>query len=120
MKRYWTITRRAALVLTIATLTACASSPAPAPADMAQKVEAARTRDDHESLAAYYAQEAGKARATADQHRAMAKAYQGRSDRGSVSMAPHCQSIVASEDAIAAQYDAMAAAHKQMASEVKP
>jgi hypothetical protein len=109
------------LLLSIA-LGGCASNPTAPPSELAQRIEAARTRGDHEGLAAYYAQEATKARAIAENHRKMANSYQGNlaGGRGGASMQAHCNAIVRSHEGIALEYEGMATAHRQMAVQAQP
>ena len=117
------LSRRIASVLLLGlVLAGCASSPmAPSP-DLAQRIEAARTRGDHEALAAHYDRETAKARAMAAEHRQMAKSYQGlvAAKRGEASMAAHCDAIVRSQEGIAAAYEGMASGHRQMAKQAQP
>ncbi len=110
------------LLLLSAVFVGCASGPnAPSP-ELLQRIESARTRGDHEALATYYNQEAAKARAIADNHRKMAKSYQGNlsGGRGGASMPAHCNAIVRSHESIAAEYEGMAAAHRQLAAQAQP
>ena len=111
--------RIASMLLLSLVLAGCASGPnAPAP-ELVQRIEAARTRGDHEALSTYYNQEAAKARAIAENHRKMAKSYQGNlaGGRGGASMQAHCNAIVRSHEGIAAEYEGMAAAHRQLAAQ---
>ena len=114
--------RIASMLLLSLVLAGCASGPnAPSP-ELLQRIEAARTRGDHEALATHYNQEAAKARAIADNHRKMAKSYQGHlsGGRGGASMPAHCNAIVRSQEGIAAEYEGMAAAHQQLAKQAQP
>lgn len=84
--------------------------------ELQQRIEAARTRGDHEALASHYTREAAAARAVAADHRKMARSYAAMpSGKGSGSMPAHCNSIVAKYEGIASDYDSMAAAHQGMA-----
>lgn len=108
----------AALLVVGIALSGCAGvATAPSPA-LLQQIESATTPADHEALAAYYTQEAAKARANAAEHRKMAKSYGG--PRGAASMQAHCNAIVNSFDNIATEYDLMVASHRQMAKQAKP
>lgn len=113
-----------ALALTLmlgAALAGCASEPTLTTAEMAQRIEAARTPADHEAIAAYYAKEAAAARSSSDSHRKMARAYQAQiGQRGGASMVAHCNAIVRSQEAIAADYEAMATTHRDLAQQVRP
>ena len=95
--------------------------------DLPNAIENAKTAADHEALAAYFDGEAKAARATAERHRRMAALYGkhpmpsgAKGTRASLgrTMPPHCDKLVASYEAAAAEYEAMAAAHREMASEV--
>jgi hypothetical protein len=109
------------LLLSVA-FVGCASGPtAPSP-ELTQRIESARTRADHEALAAYYQNEAAAALAAADKHRKMAKSYQAnlQGGRGGTSMAAHCNALVQQYERIAAEYDGMAEGHQQSANDAKP
>ena len=67
------VRRTTLALLVLGALAGCASGPAPVAPELVQRIETARTRADHESLASYYTQEAVKARETAALHRRMAK-----------------------------------------------
>ena len=110
-----------ALLLSIV-LAGCASGPnAPSP-ELLQRIEAARTRGDHEALATSYDREAVAARTIAAEHRKMARSYQGNlaGGRGGASMPAHCNAIVRNQEAIAAEYEGMAEGHRQMAKQAQP
>ncbi len=115
--------RRFATMLLLSLVVAgCASGPSAPSPELLQRIEAARTRGDHEALARYYDGEVAKARAIAENHRKMAKSYQGNlaGGRGGASMPAHCNTIVRSHEGIAAEYEGMAAAHRQMAAQAQP
>lgn len=99
-------------------LSGCAGVSTTPSQELQQRIEAASTRSDHEALATHYTREAGIARATAVEHRKMAKLYIG--GRGVASMQAHCNSVVKSYESIAIEYDGMAASHRQMAEQAKP
>ncbi|MEQ1803777.1 MAG: hypothetical protein ABL900_00215 [Burkholderiaceae bacterium] len=113
--------RIATMLLLSIVLAGCASGPNPPSPELLQRIESARTRADHEGLAAYYNQEAAKARAIADNHRKMAKSYLGNlsGGRGGASMTAHCNAIVRSHESIATEYEGMAAAHRQFAAQAQ-
>jgi hypothetical protein len=112
----------ASVLLLSVVLAGCASGPAMTSTDLLQRIEAARTRSDHQALATHYDQQAAAARALAAEHRKMAASYQGMfaGGRGGASMPAHCNAIVRSQESIAAEYDGMAAGHRQMAEQAKP
>jgi hypothetical protein len=96
--------------------------------DVPNAIENAKTAADHEALAAYFEGEAKAARARAERHRRMAALYgkypkasgtKGTRVSLSKSMPPHCDKLVASYEATAADYEAMAAVHREEASAVK-
>lgn len=120
------LARRTALAVSlalglVATLAGCASSPPATPPEIVQRIENARTPEDHASLATYYTEEAARARQTAALHRKMAKSYSTGSiaGRGGASMPLHCNAIVESYERIANEDDGLAASHLQMAKQVK-
>lgn len=123
MNANWTLARRVALGLSLAiVLASCASNPTSPPPEITQRIAAAQTRSDHESLATYFAQEATRARAAAASHRQMARSYQNRpiGERGSAGMVTHCNALAQSYDNSASMYDDMAASHRQMAAQARP
>ncbi len=109
------------LLLSLA-LVGCASGPTPASPDFLQRIEAARTRGDHEALARHYDEQVGKARASAESHRRMGRTYQGNLSlgRSEANIAAHCDAIVRNQESIAAAYEAMASGHRQMAKQAQP
>jgi len=119
---FTSLQRIVSLVLLGIALAGCAADPKVPSPELQQRIEAARTRADHEGLATYYVREAAGARAIAAEHRKMADTYQGmtRSGRGGGSIAAHCNSIVRMYEGIAAEYDGMAAEHRQMAQRAQP
>ncbi len=83
-----------------------------------QQEKAARTRADHELLAAKFGRQAAAARRVAAEHREMAKSFAalkalGR-DGAYPDMQEHCASIVARNDALAAQYIDASVAHRHL------
>lgn len=117
---YW-VKRVSLGILVAAALAGCAASPSSPPPEIAQRIEAAKTPADHQSLADYYTQEAARARDKVLEHRKMAKGYQNMAavSRGS-GMLTHCNGLVQSYESAAAEYDALAVAHRQMAVQAKP
>lgn len=123
MNAQWTTLRQVALVASLAlVLASCASSPASQPPEIAQRIAAAQTRADHESLATYFTQEAARAREAVALHRKMAASYQARpvGERGSASMVAHCNALTQNYQNSVAMYEDMAASHRQMATQAKP
>lgn len=118
-KSLWGI---ASVLLLGLALAGCASGPNTLSPELLQRIEAARTPRDHEALATYYDREATLSRASAAEHRKMARSYQGNiaSGRGGASMPAHCNSIVRLYESIAAEYDGLAGDHRQMAASAPP
>lgn len=71
MNRRWWIP--AAAILTLA---GCAAEGPVKPAGIEQKIEAARTRADHQDIAAAYEQQAEGDRSAAERYRGLARAYE--------------------------------------------
>lgn len=119
MNMYWKLLRRIVPVLLLgAVLAGCASGPNNPPPEIVQRIEAARSRGDHEGLVAYYDQEATAARARAVEHRKMAKSYRGVMSSGKgygTNMPAHCNSIVNLYESMAIEYDGLAGDHRRMA-----
>lgn len=114
--------RIASAFLLSVVLAGCATGPnAPSP-ELRQRIEAARSRSDHEGLVTYYKQEAAAARAKAAEHRKMAKAYQGRvvDPRSGGNLPAHCNAIVNMYERIAMEYDGLAESHQQLAKQAQP
>ena len=106
-----------ALILSVV-LAGCASSLSNVPGtDLQQRIDAAHSRADHDSLGAYYDKEAVAAHAKAVEHRKMAKAYVGARNSGNI--AAHCDAIARSYESIAADYESMGAEHRKMGAQVK-
>ncbi|MEO5658331.1 MAG: hypothetical protein ABIQ90_00845 [Polaromonas sp.] len=103
-------------------LVGCATRPNSPPPEIVQRIQAASTPVDHESLAQYYLGEAASAKASAELHRKMAKSYQARgsSNKGFSNMPAHCNSVVQMQESIAAEYTGMAAEHQEMSQQLKP
>ena len=101
-------------------LVGCATGPNSAPPEIVQRIQAASTPADHESLAQYYMAEAASAKASAELHRKMAKSYQATFQKGTMNMYGHCNSVVQMQESIAAEYTGMAAEHQKMSQQVKP
>ena len=114
--------RIASALLLSLVLAGCASGPGFPSPELLQRIESARTRGDHEALATHYSQQAAAARAIADDHRKMAKSYQGRvvDPRGGGSMPAHCNAIVRSQESIAAEFEGMAEGHYELAKRAQP
>lgn len=105
----------ASVLLAGTVLGGCASGPElPSP----QQIEAARTRADHEAVAAGFAYQADMARRDAAMHRDMDKSFATLRAIGQGAAYPdmknHCAAAVAKYEGMAAQYDGLAADHRRM------
>ena len=100
----------------------CATAQTPSPSPTEKAVASAKTKADHEAIAADYEKAAGTAKAEAQKHRNLAKFYHnmpsGRGD-GSHGMASHCENLAKLSDQAAAEYLDLAKAHKETAADMK-
>lgn len=98
----------------------CASLPHADGIAVAQRIENARSRADHEWAADYYRQQEARSRELALQHRKMGDKYAswggefGRSSWGP-RMATHCRNLVELHERAADEYAALTRQHQQMA-----
>jgi hypothetical protein len=103
------------LLLAGIVLAGCASGPE---LPSSQQIEAARTRADHEAVAAGFAYQADMARRDVAMHRDMDKSFATLRFIGQggayPDMTKHCAVAVAKYEGMAAQYDGMAAEHRRM------
>jgi hypothetical protein len=111
------------LLLSLATAGFAAAQTAISP-DLSQRIESARTRSDHEALAAHFSREASASRANAGEHRKMASdflKYQALAAAKwpDYTMPAHCDSIVRHQEAKAAEFDGRAATHRQLAAQAR-
>ena len=95
-------------------LAGCASGPElPSP----QQIEAARTRADHDAVAAGFAYQADIARRDAATHRDMDKSFAALRAIGQGAypdMKTHCAAAIDKHEGMAARYDGLAADHRRM------
>ncbi len=84
MNRRWLV-----LAAVVLTLSGCAAERPVKPAGIEQKIEAARTRADHQDIAAVYEQQAAGDKAAAERYRGLARAY----ELGRVSSEPPAGSL---------------------------
>lgn len=75
----------------------------------------AKTRADHEDIAAYYEKEAADNEAQANSHRELAEAYRRFHNSPKVQMALHCEPMADYYSKIAAQDSELAAEHQRLA-----
>ena len=87
---------------------------------LVQKIESAKTRADHEALAAFYEQEAKTAQAKVEEHKQMAKAY------GKIghlvekhNMLQHCDRLVKNYQDAAQENLALAKLHRELAAKAQ-
>ena len=88
------------------------------------KIQTAKTRTDHEEVAAIYEQQARTDRAASEEHRKMEQLYRGfgQSEAGRASpgqMAAHCKNIAAGYARAADEHDALAKLHRQAAAQAQ-
>lgn len=111
-------------------LAGCVSDPTTPSTQLQQRIEAARTPMDHESLSKYYEAQAATAREHAGDHRRLARIYQAAAVRGQggtpngqggTANAPAYHNALAQQDeSSATAYDGLAAEHRNMAKAAKP
>ena len=104
------------LVAIVLALGGCAAQGPVKPAGLEQKIEAARTRADHQEIAAIYEQQAEGYKAMAEQHRRWARAYE-RGRRKAQSFVAHCENLARIFQQAAEENLALARAHRQAAAE---
>ena len=125
MNQRWLVLAAAVLIL--------GGCPAEGPvksAGLEQKIEAARTRADHQEIAAAYEQQAGIDREAMERHRKLARAYEqgwvwappraggvssGR--RENQRLIAHCENLARMYQQAAEENLALAKQHRQMAAE---
>jgi outer membrane murein-binding lipoprotein Lpp len=104
----------AATLLASALLASCAS---PHPMDMAVAVQSAKSKADHEALAAHYEQTAQEMQAKVDEHKKLLAVYQAKPwvlGKQAQTFQGHCMSLIGIyQQAVDANLK-MAAAHRQM------
>ena len=104
-----------AIVLLLGTLlSGCVSAPGNPSAQLSNRIEAARTADDHESLAKYYDGQAVASRAKANKYRKFVKAAPTYSagGRGNSDSKARWNSIINTFDSEADDYEKLAARHR--------
>lgn len=98
------------------------TTPHAATPKLLQRIDAARTRSEHQALASYYEREAVAARAIAAEHRKLASSDSTRvsGGRGEVGTVVQCSGTVREQEGIAAEYDGMAEGHHELAKRAQP
>lgn len=125
-------TKVLALALAILTLGGCAAEGPVKAAGLEQKIVAARTRADHQEIAAVYEQQAEGDRAASQRHRGFARAYErgyapGRPKIGSASSVrreykssiAHCENLARIYQQGAEENLALAREHHRLVAETK-
>jgi hypothetical protein len=127
MNRRWLVLSAVVLILG-----GCAVEGPVRLAGIEQKIEAARTRADHQEIAAVYEQQAEWDRAAAERHRGLARAYEqgwvwnpprvggvSSARRENQSLIAHCENLARIYQQAAEENIALARTHRQLAAETK-
>jgi hypothetical protein len=127
MSRRWGV-----LAAVILILGGCATDGSVKPVGLGQKIEAARTRADHQEIAVVYERQAESDRAAAERHRGLARAYEqgwvwnpprvggvSSARRENQNLIAHCENLVRIYQQAAEENIALARAHRQLAVELK-
>lgn len=113
------------------TLGGCASEGPVKPAGLEQKIQAARTRADHQEIAAIYEKQAGVDKEAIERHRNLARAYErgwvwtdprdhGFSARKvNFTLAAHCEKLARIYQQAVDENLALAKEHRRLAAEMK-
>jgi hypothetical protein len=88
-------------------------------ADIAQKIAAASSPEDHQEIADYYRQQAAGAAEKAKGHEAMLESYKRAGGRVYANMKQHCRSLIGSYKEEQKQYEALADLHAKQAAKPK-
>lgn len=111
------------LVLTIVLVSALfgAAAPGSSDADLAARIEGAKTREDHAALADFYEKEAASARAKAELHARMETSYRklGGGAVEKLHLDRHCRSLAEAARRLAEENEAMAKAHRSIAESIR-
>lgn len=98
----------------------CVTAPGPAPTEMA--VANAKTKSDHEAIAAGYEKAAAAATEVSRKHRVLAKSYHGMTvgrGEGGHGMASHCEKLADLYQKAAQENLELAKLHKETAADMK-
>jgi hypothetical protein len=97
-----------------------AMAQSPPTSDLVDKVVSAKTRADHEYIAAEFGKQAGIERSNAERHRKMANLYKSPawSKASGAGMVKHCESLVRAYESAARDNDAMARMHRDIGSKL--
>jgi len=102
--------------LTLGLLAGCAQ-PNPHPMDMTAAIQSAKTRADHEALAAHYEQAARDAEAQVEEHKKLLEQYTAKSylyGKQAATLKEHCEALIHSYQQVATGNAEMAKMHRQM------
>ncbi|MBX9629889.1 MAG: hypothetical protein K2X67_05135 [Burkholderiales bacterium] len=92
------------------------------PSPLEKAVANAKTKSDHEAVAQAYDRSAATARAEAQRHRDLAKAYlgtPGSRGSGALGMASHCEDLASLYEKAAGEYSELAKAHRSTSVDAK-
>ena len=90
---------------------------APVGGSIIERIASAKTKADHESIAAEYDKQAEADKASGERHRKMAQAYTGApwsKGPSGAGMVAHCKDLIANYDKAAKQNAEMAKMHRDM------
>lgn len=109
------------LVTAFLMLSGCAAEGPVKPAGLGEKIEGARTRADHQEIAAVYERQAKDDSYASERHSALARLYgQRQFSRAGVAnraMVEHCQNLARLYQQAAEENLALAKGHRQIATE---
>ena len=118
----WIVSSAAALVLAASAFNA-AGADTISHDQLMHKIQNAKTRADHEEIAAIYEQQASSERAAAENHRRMERLYKGfdptQGGRSSGQMAVHCKNLAEGYARAAEEHSALAQLHRKTAAEAR-
>lgn len=92
------------------------------PSPLEKAVASAKTKSDHEGVAQAYDRSAATAKAEAQKHRDLAKAYLGTPGvrgTGELGMASHCENLLSLYEKAAGEYLELAKAHRSTTVDTK-
>lgn len=118
----WIVSSAVALALAAGAFIAAGAEPI-SHDQLMHKVQSAKTRADHEEIAAIYEQQAATDRAAAENHRRMERLYKGfdpsQGGRASGQMALHCKNLAEGYARAAEEHGALAQLHRKAAAEAR-
>lgn len=116
----------------VLTLGGCAAEAPVKPAGLEQAIEAARSRPDHDRIAAIYEQQAGVDKEAVERHRNLVRAYERgwvwagprvggvvSANRANQSLIAHCENLARIYQQAAEENLALAREHRQMGAGTK-